>query len=80
MTSDGQLVTQETLIAPAHTTARGNREIVARIGNAAGVVFTWNGREIAAQGAEGEVKTFVFDAQGMHAAPTPQVPPPNESQ
>jgi cytoskeleton protein RodZ len=66
ITSDGQLVTQETLIAPAHTTVRAANEIVAKIGNAAGVTFVWNGQEIPAQGAEGEVKTLVFDAQGMH--------------
>jgi len=66
VTSDGQLVTQETLIAPAHTTIRATNEIVAKIGNAAGVTFVWNGQEIPAQGTEGEVKTLVFDAQGMH--------------
>lgn len=63
--ADGQPVTQETLIAPAHTTIHANREIVARIGNAAGITFQWNGQEIAAQGLEGEAKTVVFDAQGM---------------
>jgi len=63
--ADGQPVTQETLIAPAHTTIHADREIVARIGNAAGITFEWNGQEIAAQGLEGEAKTVVFDAQGM---------------
>ena len=72
VSSDGQLVTQETLIAPAHTTVHARNEIVARIGNAAGVTFLWNGQEIAAQGAEGEVKTLVFDSQGMHVAPPNQ--------
>jgi cytoskeleton protein RodZ len=77
--ADGQTVSQETLIAPAHTSVRANREIVARIGNAAGVTFLWNGQEIPADGAEGEVKTFVFDSAGMRVAapssqPTPQNP------
>jgi cytoskeletal protein RodZ len=73
VTSDGQLVTQETLIAPANTTIHATREIVARIGNAAGVTFLWNGQELPSQGAEAEAKTFVFDAQGMReqSAPTP---------
>jgi cytoskeletal protein RodZ len=73
VTSDGQLVTQETLIAPANTTIHASHEIVARIGNAAGVTFQWNGQELPAQGAEAEAKTFVFDAQGMReqSAPTP---------
>jgi cytoskeleton protein RodZ len=77
--ADGQTVSQETLIAPAHTSVRANREIVARIGNAAGVTFLWSGQEIPADGAEGEVKTFVFDSAGMRVAapssqPTPQNP------
>lgn len=63
--ADGQNVSQETLIAPAHASIRAAREIVVRIGNAAGVTFLWNGQEIPADGAEAEVKTFVFDANGM---------------
>jgi len=66
VSSDGQLVTQETLIAPAHTTVRADREIVVRVGNAAGITFTWKGQEIPAQGTEAEVKTLVFDAEGVH--------------
>ena len=71
VTSDGQLVTQETLIAPAATSFHASRELVIRVGNAAGISFLWNGQEFPAQGAEGEAKTFVFDAQGMRSgAPT----------
>jgi cytoskeleton protein RodZ len=70
VTADGQLVSQETLIAPAHTSVHANREIVAKVGNAGGVTFLWNGQEIPAQGNESEVKTFVFDASGMKALPT----------
>ncbi len=66
--SDGQLVSQETLIAPANTTIHATREITVRIGNAAGVSFVWNGQEVPVQGAEAEVKTLVFDANGMRAA------------
>jgi cytoskeletal protein RodZ len=67
--ADGQTVSQETLIAPAHTSVRATREIVAKIGNAAGVTFLFNGQEIPAAGAEAEVKTFVFDANGMRVVP-----------
>jgi len=69
--SDGQLVTQETLIAPAATSFHATRELVVRVGNAAGISFLWNGEELAPQGAEAEAKTFVFDARGMHAAEPP---------
>jgi cytoskeletal protein RodZ len=69
VTADGQSVTHETLIAPAATSIRASREIVARIGNAAGVTFLWNGQEMPAQGAEAEVKTFHFDSTGMREIP-----------
>lgn len=77
VTADGQPVSHETLIAPADTSIRANREIVARIGNAAGVSFVWNGQEIQPQGGEAEVKTFVFDENGMHEAPAPQITSPS---
>ncbi len=63
--ADGQQVTQETLIAPAHTSTRASREIIVKVGNAAGVSFLLNGKEFSAQGNEAEVKTFVFDNTGM---------------
>jgi cytoskeletal protein RodZ len=67
--ADGQPVSQETLIAPAHTSIRASHEIVAKVGNAAGVTFLWNGKEIPAAGAESEVKTFIFDSSGMRVVP-----------
>lgn len=73
--ADGQTVSQETLIAPAHNSVRANHEIVVRIGNAAGVTFLWNGHEIPADGGEAEAKTFVFDATGMRVVPS--TPPAN---
>jgi cytoskeleton protein RodZ len=79
VTADGQTVTHETLIAPAHTTVRANREIVVRVGNAAGVTFSWKGEDIPAQGIESEVKTLVFDSEGMHVSvqPSPSPSPQN---
>jgi cytoskeleton protein RodZ len=72
VTSDGQLLTQETLIAPAATSFHATRELVVRVGNAAGVSFLWNGEEVPPQGAEAEARTLIFDSQGMHAVITPQ--------
>jgi hypothetical protein len=63
--ADGQLVTEETLIAPAQHSVRANREIIVRVGNAAGVNFIFNGKELGAQGNESEAKTLVFDSSGM---------------
>jgi cytoskeleton protein RodZ len=73
--ADGQLVTEETLIAPAHTSIRAAREISVRVGNAAGVSFIFNGQEIATEGAEAEVRNYTFDSSGMHiASPTTAIP------
>lgn len=74
VTSDGQLVTQETLIAPANSTFRASRELVVRVGNAASVGFVWNGKELPPQGTESEAKTFIFDAQGMRALASDETP------
>jgi hypothetical protein len=70
VTADGQPASHETLIAPAHASIRASREIVARVGNAAGVTFLWNGQEVPANGAEAEIKTFVFDSSGMRVVPS----------
>jgi cytoskeleton protein RodZ len=70
--ADGQEVTQETLIAPAHTSVRASREITVKTGNAAGINFLWNGKEIPAQGAEAEVRTVTFDATGVRVTSAAQ--------
>jgi cytoskeleton protein RodZ len=70
VTADGQPISHETLIAPADASFRANSQIAVRIGNAAGVSFVWNGQQFQPQGAEAEVKTFVFDESGMHEMAT----------
>lgn len=65
VSADGQPAIQETLIAPAGTAIRATHEITVRVGNAAGVSFQINGKEIPPQGGEAEVKTITFDAQGL---------------
>jgi hypothetical protein len=75
--ADGKPVAQETLIAPAHTSARARGEIVVKTGNAAGISFLLNGKEIPAQGNDGEVKTYVFDATGIRVQPQTQPPVTN---
>ncbi len=44
--------------------------IVVKAGNVGGLDFFWNGRAIASQGKEGEVKTLIFDGSGVHS-PSP---------
>lgn len=67
ISADGSPVAHETLIAPASTSVRASHEIVVKVGNAAGVSFLLNGKEIPTQGNEAEVKTFTFDARGLRA-------------
>jgi len=64
--ADGKPVAEENLIAPAQTSVRASHEVYVRAGNAAGVSFQLNGKEFPAQGHEGEVKTYIFDATSMH--------------
>jgi hypothetical protein len=47
-----------------------------RIGNAAGVSFLFNGKEVPAEGNESEVKTVIFDASGFKSVAA-QSPPEN---
>jgi cytoskeletal protein RodZ len=77
ITADGQPVGRETLIAPANTSVRAAREIVIRTGNAAGISFLFNGKEVPASGDPGEVRTYTFDASGVStsAALPPSTPP-----
>jgi cytoskeletal protein RodZ len=65
LVADGKPIARETLIAPAHTSIRATHEIVVRAGNSAGISFALNGKEISAQGSEGEVRTYTFDATGL---------------
>jgi transcriptional regulator with XRE-family HTH domain len=67
ITADGQPVAQETLIAPAHTSVRATQEIVVKTRNAGALSFTLNHLEIPPQGAEGEARTYSFDANGLRA-------------
>ncbi|MGA8761479.1 MAG: DUF4115 domain-containing protein [Candidatus Sulfotelmatobacter sp.] len=66
ITADGKPVAQETLIAPAGTSVRATQEVVVRTRNAGGLLFVLNGKTLPRQGDPGEVRTFLFDSQGMH--------------
>jgi hypothetical protein len=72
--ADGQPLLKETLIAPAQTSVRATREIVVHTGNAAGISFLLNGKEIPLSGAEGEgeAKTYTFDATGLQTSTAAQ--------
>ena len=67
--ADGTYVLEETLIAPAHSSVRADKQIIVRVGNAAGVSFVFNGVALSPQGNESEVKTLIFDPTGMKLPP-----------
>jgi cytoskeletal protein RodZ len=77
VSANGQVVKEETLIAPAETAIHASGDVTVRVGNAAGVSFLLNGKEIPPQGNEAEVKTLVFDRDGLKP-PAAQSPPPGE--
>jgi hypothetical protein len=66
--ADGQPVAKETLIAPANTSVRANHDITVRAGNAAGISFMLNGKEIPVNAGPGEVRTFTFDESGLRSS------------
>jgi cytoskeletal protein RodZ len=76
ISADGQPAAKETLIAPAHTSVRASHEIIVRAGNAAGISFLLNGKEIPTHSTPGEVGIFTFDANGMRASTSAQATTP----
>jgi cytoskeleton protein RodZ len=63
--ADGKQMVYRTLIAPSETTVAARQRILIRVGNAGGVDFLFNGRQIPVQGEYDEAKTLVFDANGI---------------
>jgi len=76
ISADGQPAAKETLIAPAHTSVRASHEIIVRAGNAAGISFLLNGKEIPTHSSPGEIGIFTFDANGMRASTSAQATTP----
>jgi cytoskeleton protein RodZ len=63
--ADGKQVIYRTLTAPSETTVAAHRRILIRVGNAGGVDFLFNGRQIPVQGEYDEAKTLLFDTNGI---------------
>jgi len=76
ISADGQPAAKETLIAPAHTSVRASHEIIVRAGNAAGISFLLNGKEIPTHSSPGNVGIFTFDANGMRTSTSAQATTP----
>jgi hypothetical protein len=76
ITADGQPIARETLIAPANTAVRATREIIVKAGNSAGISFLFNGKEVPASGSSGDVRTYVFDSNGLRTSAAASNPTP----
>ena len=79
ITADGKTVTADGLVTSGTTkTIQANREIVIKAGNVGALEISFNGKKLERQGAEGQVKTLTFGAEGLiaPAAPVPKTATP----
>lgn len=74
ITADGGKLTEYMLIAPMEKSVQAQKEIVVRAGNIGALDFSLNGRKLPAQGDYGEVKTLIFDSNGLRVALKTQPP------
>jgi cytoskeleton protein RodZ len=63
--TDAKSPAEETLIAGQQQSIPANRQIVIKAGNVGGLVFVLNGKQLPSQGDYGEVKTLLFDSEGV---------------
>jgi cytoskeleton protein RodZ len=80
ITADGKQIMNEILVAPGEKSVEGQKEVVIRAGDVGALEFSFNGKKLPIQGDYDEVKTLVFDANGLRSSPTrtdsSTVPPP----
>lgn len=76
ITADGKTVESELLAAGSERSAAGRKEIIVRVGNAAGVDFRFNGKKLNTAGGDGEVRTVTFGPGGIlpNAPAAPSTP------
>jgi transcriptional regulator with XRE-family HTH domain len=70
----GDEIFHQVLSPPEEKSFHSTSRIVVKAGNAGGLAFFWNGRELPVQGREGEVKTLIFDSAGIHQPPPAATP------
>ncbi|HEX4425016.1 MAG TPA: RodZ domain-containing protein [Terriglobales bacterium] len=72
---DDQPAAEYTLEESEQKSIEAHKQVEVKVGNLAGVDFSFNGKNVALQGEEGEVKTLIFDTNGLRpAAPKSQSP------
>ena len=65
ITADGKPVIQDTLVAAAEKSVEARNQIVIKTGNVAALDISSNGKQLAPQGHENQVKTLTFDINGL---------------
>jgi cytoskeleton protein RodZ len=65
ITADGKPVMQDTLTAAAEKSVEASNQIVIKSGNVGALDISFNGKQLAPQGRENQVKTLTFDANGL---------------
>ena len=65
ITADGKQVLQDTLAASAEQAIAARDQIVLKAGNVGALEISFNGKKLAPQGGYNQVKTLIFDANGL---------------
>jgi cytoskeleton protein RodZ len=65
ITADGQQIMQDTLAASAEKSIEGRNQIVIKTGNLGALDISFNGKKLALQGRDNQVKTLTFDLNGL---------------
>jgi cytoskeleton protein RodZ len=65
ISTDAKPPAEETLIAGQQQSIPADRQIIIKAGNVGGLVFVLNGKQLPSQGDYGEVKTLLFDSNGV---------------
>ena len=65
ITADGKPVIEDTLAAAAEKSIEARNQIVIKAGNVGALDISFNGKQIAPQGHENQVKTLTFDLNGL---------------
>jgi cytoskeleton protein RodZ len=65
ITADGKQIMQDTLAAAAEKSIEARNQIVIKTGNAGALDISFNGKKLAPQGHDNQVKTLTFDLNGL---------------
>jgi cytoskeleton protein RodZ len=65
ITADGQPVMEDTLTSAAEKSVQAHNQIVIKTGNVGALEISFNGKKLAPQGRDNQVKTLTFDLNGV---------------